>query len=271
MQLEISYRTEYAYAPAVRGGITALRLRPISRGDLNVQEARLTVSPGQVTASYVDAWGTQVDLVEAGHVHGQATFEVSAKVETRVSEQYAALPDDEAHLFARDSSRVRIAAVAGLGWSLGGEGSSWDAIESVLRWIPQRFVFTLGATDAETEIEEAIERGVGVCQDFAHIFLALLRGWGWSARYVSGYVFSGGNDVARIQALAMHAWVEVYRPGTGWIGLDATAGDYVDDRYVAVGKGRDYDDVRPVRGVLIGATSQNQTSRLVIARAPQQQ
>ena len=270
MRLEISYRSEYFYAPAVRGGLTALRLRPSSRSNLEVLEARLAVSPGEVSASYVDAWGTQVDLVEPGRIHAKSTFELTAAVETRAAEQGATLRADEAHLYSRDSSRVRCAAVADLGWSLGGEGSSWSAVESALRWIPQRFIFLVGATDAETEIEAVVQRGVGVCQDFAHILLALLRRWGWCARYVSGYVFSTRSEATRIEAEAMHAWVEAYRPGVGWVGLDATAGDYTDDRYVAVGKGRDYDDVRPIRGVLIGSPSQRQTSHLVICRAAQE-
>src|SRR5207244_9556803 len=98
--------------------------------------------------------------------------------------------------------------------------------------------YVVGATDAQTPIERVLELGHGVCQDFAHVFLALLRRWGWCARYVSGYMFSDVTRASeRIEAQAMHAWVEVYRPGSGWIGMDATSGTYADDRYVPVGYG----------------------------------
>ena len=120
-----------------------------------------------------------------------------------------------------------------------------------------------------TPIEEVIRLGAGVCQDFAHIFLALLRRWGFHARYVSGYFFSDSPETQRIEAEAMHAWVEVYRPGIGWVGLDATHGQYTDDRYVTVGYGRDYDDVRPIRGIIRGETEQTHASRLEMAQQQQ--
>lgn len=270
MRLELSYRTAYAYAPAVRGGVTALRLRPTSHPNLVVLAAHLAVSPGRVATSYTDAWGSAVDLVETGGTHADATFEITAQVETYPHNRDLLLRPYEAYAYSNDSARVRVDAIEALGWNVGGEGASWDAVESALRWLPQRFQFQVGATDATTEIEDVIEHGVGVCQDFAHVFLALLRRGGWCARYVSGYMFSSLDDIERIEADAMHAWVEVYRPGTGWIGLDATAGEHVDDRYVAVGKGRDYDDVRPIRGVFLGKTLQTQTAHLSMVRSLQQ-
>ncbi len=179
---------------------------------------------------------------------------------------------DEARLYSRDSARVRRAAVDAIGgWTLGDEGSSWSAVESALAWLPQRLFYVVGATDAQTPIETVLQLGHGVCQDFAHVFLALLRRWGWCARYVSGYMFSDVTRTSeRIEAQAMHAWVEVYRPGSGWIGMDATAGTYADDRYVPVGYGRDYDDVRPIRGVLRGWTVQKQSAQLQMMRSSEQ-
>ena len=112
-------------------------------------------------------------------------------------------------------------------------------MESALALIPERFVYQVGKTDAETPIEAFLELGSGVCLDFAHVMLALLRSWGWCARYVSGYVFTATDGAEAIEADAMHAWVEVFRHGTGWIGLDPTTGLLADDRYVPVAYGRD--------------------------------
>ena len=110
--------------------------------------------------------------------------------------------------------------------------------------------------------------GSGVCQDFAHAFISLLRSWGWCTRYVSGYVFDSAGGI--VEAEAMHAWVEVHRPDAGWIGLDATTGRKTDDRYIAVLIARDYDDVRPVRGVVDGAVRQTQYANLQVAVGSQE-
>ncbi len=269
VRLEISYSTTYSYEPAIRSGLTALRIRPRSRPGLRVLSSSVRVNPGDVTASYVDGWGSQVDLVESNQVHASTTFAMNAVVETIAHEADMPPAPDEQVLFSAESTRTRFATIEPLGWTVGQEGASWQSVEAILGWIPQRFVYQVGATDAHTPLGTFLERGAGVCQDFAHLYLAILRRWGWCARYVSGYFFSADPDVERIEADAMHAWVEVYRPGTGWIGLDATAGAFADHRYVAVGYGRDYDDVSPVRGMLVGGTEQSQRARLQIVQQQQ--
>ena len=268
MQLEVAYATRYRYTRHVSEGLTALRLRPRSRHGLTVAQSRVVFAPGKLVQSYIDGWGTQVDLIETHEPHASFRFELRASVETEPREEDIAPSDDEFIMYSNDSARVRTGAVSALGWHLPGAHTTWTAIESALAWMPQRFAYDVGATDAESTMEDVIAAGAGVCQDFSHIFLALVRGWGWCARYVSGYFFSADARLQdRIEADAMHAWVEVYRPGTGWIGLDATAGQYADDRYVAVGYGRDYDDVRPVRGVIFGNARQSQTAKLQMVQA----
>ena len=271
MQLEIAYETRYGYDPPAHEGLTALRLRPVERPRLAVLRSSLTAIPGRATAGYRDGWGTQVDLVECHHVHSELIFRVEALVETRGPEELEWITDRQRILYSGESARVPLEAVDALGWRVAGVGESWAAVESALAWMPQRFAYQIGATDAETPIEQVIMQGAGVCQDFAHVFLALLRSWGWPARYVSGYQFTGDANTWSIEGGAMHAWVDVYRLGFGWVGLDATAGAYVDDRYVPVAHGRDYDDVRPVRGILVGNSIQSQSASLSITRQQVQQ
>ncbi len=208
-----------------------------------------------------------MDIVECPGSHGSIIFRTSASVETTPIERPAGLTSAEDFWYQRDSERVRRSAVESLGWGL--VEPSWTAVESALGWMPQRFVYEVGSTDALTPIEQVITQGAGVCQDFAHIYLALLRSWGFHARYVSGYFFSAPPETERIDVEAMHAWVEVFRPDFGWVGLDATHGQYADDRYVPVGYGRDYDDVRPVRGVIRGQTLQSQATRLQMQQVQQ--
>jgi len=268
VRLEIVYRTNYTYIPPVRDGTTALRLRPLPRPGLTVLSSSLRAKPGAAAATYIDGWGTAVDVVECPGSHDRISFTMNAVVETTGGEHPSEITAAEEYWYLRESSRVRFAPANALGWAM--VDTSWTAVESALAWIPQRFIYEVGATDADTPIEEVIALGAGVCQDFAHIFLALLRSWGFCARYVSGYNFNAPPETPNIEAEAMHAWVEVYRPGIGWVGLDATAGTYTDDRYIPVGYGRDYDDVRPIRGVIRGQTMQWQDSRLEIQQMTQQ-
>lgn len=270
MRLEIAYATRYRYEPAVAAGLTALRLRPRSQRGLRVIESALAASPGGVSSGYVDGWGTLVDLVECHEPHAELACEMRAVVETIAVEQPEPLLAHEAAIYRHDSARVRRHAVAALAATCGFDPGQWPSVEALNEWVNWRFTYKLGETDAETELETVVETGLGVCQDFAHVLIAMLRGWGWPARYVCGYQFAADVSLGRIEDQAMHAWVEAYGPGVGWIALDPTTGALADERYVPIGRGRDYDDVRPVRGVLRGANARQQhASRLQMVIAEQ--
>lgn len=118
-----------------------------------------------------------------------------------------------------------------------------------------RFEYSPRSTRVDSPIDEALERRQGVCQDFAHIFLSLVRPLGVPARYVSGYLFqeAGGHD--RSVEGATHAWVEVLLPDVGWIGLDPTHNLMTEHRHIRVAIGRDYADVPPTRGVFKGVSA----------------
>ena len=264
MLLSLKFHTRYDYTPAVASGLTALRLMPSAGPGLNVIESRVTVFPGRVSQVYTDAWGTRVEVVEALHPHAYATFDVVALVETVAGEVPATISPADRFLFSHDSERVKMASVTRLGAELPFPGRGWPEIGALCSWIPQRFEYDVRATDECTPTADFIRLGAGVCQDFAHLMIAFARQWGWPARYVSGYFFSQEASAGRVDAEATHAWVEVWREGVGWIGLDPTAGGLADERYVPVGRGRDYDDVRPVQGVLRGQASQSFASKLSI-------
>jgi transglutaminase-like putative cysteine protease len=103
-----------------------------------------------------------------------------------------------------------------------------------------------GATDVTTRADRVLELGRGVCQDFAHVMLAGLRGQGFPARYVSGYLYNNGLTAAS------HAWVDVFVAGRGWVSLDPTHDREQTDHCVRAAVGRDYADVPPTRGVYKG-------------------
>lgn len=128
--------------------------------------------------------------------------------------------------------------------------------------IHEQFKYVKGATHVNSSIEDVLKSRAGVCQDFAHLLLSVLRRRGLPARYVSGYIVprsateNGSNVEEVIGGQASHAWAEVFVPGRGWVGLDPTLGASVGLRHVRIAYGRDYGDVAPVRGVYKGQAGQ---------------
>src|ERR1700690_1400205 len=128
--------------------------------------------------------------------------------------------------------------------------------------IPQRFRYVKGAPHVNSSIMDSLAHGAGVCQDFAHLLLGVVRRRGLPGRYVSGYLVpeSASSPAAKLQQViggyASHAWAEVYLPGHGWVGLDPTLGKPLGLQHVRIAYGRDYGDVVPVRGVYKGHAGQ---------------
>jgi transglutaminase-like putative cysteine protease len=118
-----------------------------------------------------------------------------------------------------------------------------------------RFEYSPHSTRVDSPIDDALDARSGVCQDFAHVMIALVRGLGLPCRYVSGYLFQQGEDKVRSAAGATHAWLEALMPDLGWIGFDPTNNLIAGDRHIRVAIGRDYADVPPTRGVYKGTTA----------------
>lgn len=122
-----------------------------------------------------------------------------------------------------------------------------------------------GETRVDSPIDRILDTGRGVCQDYAHVMAAILRGWGIPCRYVSGYL---GPPAAGAAKCASHAWVECWFPGIGWIGFDPTNDTEGDERHIRVAVGRDYADVPPTRGTFRGAAGSILETEVVIERGP---
>lgn len=132
------------------------------------------------------------------------------------------------------------------------------AMLDLTRRIHAEFVYDPKATTLTTQVREVLAHRRGVCQDFAHLMISCLRSLGLSARYVSGYILNrappGRQPLAG--ADASHAWVEGHCPGIGWIAFDPTNGKVADLEFVTLGWGREFSDVTPLRGVVLGAATQ---------------
>jgi transglutaminase-like putative cysteine protease len=126
--------------------------------------------------------------------------------------------------------------------------------ESLMHKMHRDFSYEPGTTNISTSAIEAFAARRGVCQDFAHIMLACLRSRGLAARYVSGYLRTAppGSDASLLGADASHAWVSVFCPPFGWIDLDPTNDVRVGTDHIVIAWGRDFGDVSPLRGVIVG-------------------
>jgi len=140
----------------------------------------------------------------------------------------------------------------------GEDASLLGACGRWMEWIHTTFRYDGAATLVDTPVLEAFETGAGVCQDFAHIMLCGLRGLGLPARYVSGYLetLPPPGEEKLVGADATHAWVSVFDPSAGWIDFDPTNNLLPSDQHITLGWGRDFTDVIPVKGVVMGGDRQ---------------
>jgi transglutaminase-like putative cysteine protease len=145
-----------------------------------------------------------------------------------------------------------------------------DAALELTRRIFDDFEFDGEATDISTPLEQVLRGRRGVCQDFAQLMIGCLRSLGLPARYVSGYILTHppAGKPRLVGADASHAWVSVYCPALGWIDLDPTNGSLVQDEHITLGWGRDFSDVTPMRGVVLGGGAQELDVQVTVTPLP---
>jgi transglutaminase-like putative cysteine protease len=139
-------------------------------------------------------------------------------------------------------------------------GRNWlECVTDLMQRIHHDFEFEPGATTVSTSVDEVLYQRSGVCQDFAHLMLACLRGHGLPARYVSGYLLTDPPEgQERLMGVdASHAWVAAYSPQLGWVEFDPTNNQLADERYITLAWGADFADVVPLRGVILGGGEQD--------------
>jgi transglutaminase-like putative cysteine protease len=165
-------------------------------------------------------------------------------------------PTLDAYQFTFDSPYIPCdAALAGYASPSFGPGRPLlDAVLDLTRRIHTDFRYDTTATTTTTPLSEVLDLRRGVCQDFAHLEIGCLRSLGLAARYVSGYLLTTPppGQQRLVGADASHAWLSVYCPPFGWIDVDPTNNQITYDRHIVLAWGRDYDDVSPIKGVILG-------------------
>jgi transglutaminase-like putative cysteine protease len=275
MLYRIRHRTHYAYKNAVSVGSHAVYLTPRSSLLHRCIRNEITVTPKPAARSErVDYFGNVIKFFTIQEPHED--FELEAYSEVIIDEQKVAwpaaapawdevvsgLPTDrspsglDAYQFIFESPRVRpsaeFAAYALPSFPKGRPIT--EALLDLTARIHKEFRFDSKATTVSTPSEEVLKKRRGVCQDFAHLQVACLRSLGLAARYVSGYLrtFPPPGRPRLVGADASHAWLSVYCPNFGWLDVDPTNNLVPSDGHVTLAWGRDYSDVAPVRGVILG-------------------
>ncbi len=268
MRLDIRYRMIFRYPTAVREAHNEIRVRPRDLPTQRLLAHRLTTYPLGRVMSFTDYWGTTVHHV--GHVaeHDELELIAEAAVDTRPAEPFdavslSALRDERFYLehieFLTDSPHVaQTDLVVDAGREIvSGTSDVAEAVQAVVTAVRAALTYETGTTHIGIELDELVDGGTGVCQDFSHLAIGWLRGAGIPARYVSGYLFAADetnldDDEDHTVEVQTHAWVEAAVPGQGWLAVDPTNDRPVGERHVVIGWGRDYDDVAPVRGIYVG-------------------
>jgi transglutaminase-like putative cysteine protease len=273
MRFEIRYRCAFEYDELVRESQNELRAAPASDEHQSLISYRVTTTPPARVYSFEDYWGTRVDTFGVREPHILLEVVAEASVETRSAPLLAASPPlatlrdrafRDAHLEYVDRTRHTawhgaIAEEAERQVALMG-GDVVSAVLAIHRRVHSSMSYVPGATYVGMGVDEVFALGHGVCQDYAHLAVAMCRSVGIPARYVSGYLFTADDakgadverDVVRVQT---HAWFEAAIPGMGWLALDPTNSQAVGARHIKIGHGRDYDDVPPLRGMYAGRPS----------------
>ena len=285
MRLDIRYRMHFRYSEAVSESQNEVRVRPRSDEMQRVLSSRLTPNPPVRVFGAVDYWGTAVDHVGIRTPHTTLELVAEASVETsprRTPLADAAVEELSAqdfrsahfeflgpseHVHWRPGDGVAQRAVA----AARGAASVSELVSAVVDEVRGVLAYEPDTTDIGVSLAELLDGGAGVCQDFAHLAIGMLRSAGVPARYVSGYLFAAdetapGVEPTDVVSVQTHAWIEAAVPGAGWHAFDPTNGGAAGERHVVIGCGRDYDDVPPVRGAFTGSATADVDAEVVIGR-----
>ncbi len=262
-RLEVHHSTTYRYAGNVQESYNEARLTPMTGPRQTVLSSSLEVTPRVTPYRYTDAFGTTVHSFDLHQPHDHLTVMGHSVTETSppapIFNQlgWKELRSDRAkERYFEFLTLTRLVDIDDPMRGVLEEALSHDdpteAANAVFGLVRKQLTYVPGATAVSTTATDAFNAGNGVCQDFVHVSLALLRSMGIPARYVSGYVHNRPDALLGESVRGeSHAWVDVW---TGdWWGYDPTGDVAVGERHVVIATGRDYKDVTPIKGVYAGA------------------
>lgn len=289
MRYLITHTTSYNYSEPASLSQNELFLTPRKTAFQSLIEHQISVLPSpQYRQSRIDYFGNSTDVIMIQHPHAELTVTATSMVDTKspadpVANQsiswedmatrlgskwcpvdFEALP----FLFASPlvSTPAEVADYARV--SFGPKVSLFSGTMNLMQRIYTEFTYDKTASNVETTVEQVLAARKGVCQDFAHLAISCLRSLGLAARYVSGYLetLPPPGKPKMIGSDASHAWVSVFIPDYGWLDFDPTNNQIAGENHITLAWGRDYGDVAPVKGVIMGGGKHRLSVKVDVSR-----
>jgi transglutaminase-like putative cysteine protease len=275
-RLQVVHRTRFSYSGPVRSSYNEARLTPENSNRQTTLRSRVEIEPGATASTYRDYWGATVtafdlhtphtelvvtgtSIVEAGpDLAGHDRVGWNALASREVRDQFGELLTPTPLTVMDDEVVDRVRAAIG-------EARPHEAGPKVCRFVRERMEYLSGSTNVKTNAMQAWTRGLGVCQDISHVTVGLLRALGLPARYVSGYLHPKPDaGIGQPVTGESHAWIEWW--DGGWNGFDPTNSVEIGARHITLGRGRDYGDVPPFKGLFSGPKSEGHTVTVEVTR-----
>jgi len=266
---KIQHVTKYTYDRLIQESMNEIRIFPFESPEQEVLEHQLDITGNPDVQIFLDYWGNKTGIFNLMPPHRELSINSRLKVRTngiadlRINflSRFNDLPIEvESNLKMLELSRadaiqsqVLIEDIVKL--MLDNDDSIAITIKNCSDHIFEQFKYIKGITDVETTVDEILQRRAGVCQDFAHLLLQILRTMKIPSRYVSGYICPHRSGLRGEGAT--HAWVEAWIPGSGWTGIDPTNNIWVTNTHIKLAVGRNFADCSPVKGAFRGAANQS--------------
>ena len=269
MYYSIRHITRFRYSAPISESIMEVRIQPRTEGIQHCLDFRLTTSPRARILDYRGEQGNKVHHFDVPNRHAQLTIsahslvemvtppEIPEALEPDTWEELDALTANDEYWDALMPSHF--ASPTELLHDLAKElnvrrrDDPLTVLREINTGLHNSIEYAPEITNVDSPIDDALTVRRGVCQDYAHIMITLVRTLGIPCRYVSGYLFQQGGHRDRSSESATHAWVEALLPGLGWVGFDPTNDTLAEERHIRVAVGRDYADVPPTRGIFRGS------------------
>ena len=264
-RLRVVHSTGYAYKSPATASFNEARLTPRSDNRQNVILSRVETVPATRSYRYIDYWGTAVTAFDLHAPHIELEVTASSVVETDKPEpptekvtwddlRSEAVIDRFDEVLGPTHYTPRSTRLRRVGERIAKYNDPQDAVMAAAEWVKSELDYVPGTTGVHSSALDALREGKGVCQDFAHLTLVVLRGIGIPSRYVSGYLHPQRKaPVGETVDGQSHAWIQVWTGG--WWNFDPTNDKEINEQYVSVGVGRDYADVPPLKGIYSGGGS----------------
>lgn len=276
-QYHVKHITKYNYESPVTDSANQIILDLQNRAYQDIVQHEVRISPVAAVDYYFDYFGNKVGTFTIVQPHTSLSIVVDAEVMTKSVlpptdfwpaksqwENIAEVTNTIEFLdFVKPGVYQSLSEIKSIAHNLVNEEMTvYQSVNVLLAYVYQTLTYQQGVTNVETAIDQIWELKAGVCQDFAHLLIEMLRMCKIPSRYVSGYICPMGNELRGVGAT--HAWVEAYIPDYGWLGVDPTNNCLVSDRHIIIAFGRNFNDCTPVKGTYKGSSEHTLSVAVII-------